>query len=434
MEKEKTRRDRIIVILTIIFSVNFILYGHYLMHYRLQDDTWETYERATVTQVMKDGKYKTSSDDQMLYFKAKIKSGRYKGQTVLMSQAADNLIKGNKMVSVKTGDHIMALKSSNSNNGITVKWQYSGPNRIMWLLVMLGIFLALILLIGRKKGFATIITLVLTVMVICMVYIPSILAGFNIYISTMVVSIFIILSSLIILNGVNKKTLCAIVGNLGGTISAAVLALFFNDLLNVTGIVNEESVQISLLKQGINVDLKGLVWASVVIGSLGAVMDVAMSLASSMQELSNEMKEKNYSRICQSGLNIGRDAIGTMANTLILAYVGGAFSLMILMFAYHNDVIYLLNLETITVEVSKALIGNIGLLLAVPLTVAFSGWIFTRESGHNNSDDENANDGDVEYVDAGEATGYYDENGQFVYYDGYVDENGNFIYYKDDNV
>ena len=240
------------------------------------------------------------------------------------------------------------------------------------------IFLLFILLLGRKKGFSTIVSLVFTILAIFAVFIPSILKGYNIYFSTIVISTFIIFMSLLIINGVNKKTACAIVGNIGGVAVAGIFAIIMNQLLNITGMVDEDYVFLMSAQLENPINLVALVWSGIVIGSLGAIMDVAMSIASAMYELAENMEKKTFSKMLRSGMNIGRDAIGTMTNTLILAYVGSSLATVLLLIVYNKDVLYLFNMEMIVVEVLQSIVGSIGILFAVPTTSLFAAYIFTN--------------------------------------------------------
>lgn len=197
--------------------------------------------------------------------------------------------------------------------------------------------------------------------------------------------------SIIILNGINKKSLCAILGNLGGLAVSGILALIMNKILTITGMIDEQSTYLTFLDNGVSIDLKAVVWSGIVIGSLGAVMDVAMSLASSMNELSETMHEKSYMKMVKSGMNIGRDAIGTMTNTLILAYVGSSLATILLLVSYNKSLIYLLNMEMITVEILQAIVGSIGILFAVPATVLLSAKIFNKNTNVNVKTKEDTN-------------------------------------------
>lgn len=109
-------------------------------------------------------------------------------------------------------------------------------------------------------------------------------------------------------------------------------------------------------------------------------MDVAMSIASAMNELSDHMQKRSFSKMLKSGMNIGKDAIGTMTNTLILAYIGGSLAMVLLLTAYNRNVLYLFNLEMIVVEVMQAVVGSMGILFAVPLTAVFAAYIFNLKT------------------------------------------------------
>jgi uncharacterized membrane protein len=121
----------------------------------------------------------------------------------------------------------------------------------------------------------------------------------------------------------------------------------FSRLAGLTGVVDQDYIFMNFLDSGKKLDMNALVWGGVLIGSLGAVMDIAMSISSAMNELSENMHEKTFAKMVRSGMNIGRDAIGTMTNTLILAYIGGSLSTVLLLVSYKNSFIYLFNLEMI---------------------------------------------------------------------------------------
>ena len=129
--------------------------------------------------------------------------------------------------------------------------------------------------------------------------------------------------------------------------------------------------------------MQALVWSGIVISALGAIMDISMSIASAMNELNEEMKNKNFIKLFKSGMNIGKDAIGTMTNTLILAYIGASMTTVLLLFSYNKNLLYIFNIEMISVEVLQAIIGSIGILCAVPITAAFGSWLFNKKKEEN---------------------------------------------------
>ena len=322
------------------------------------------------------------ASSKQILFSAYVKSGPYKGDTVDVSQDVDNMY-AYQPRDVKVGDEVLISRPaydydmmSEDLSEAEVEWVLIDHNRIGKITVLVAVFLLLIVIIGRLKGLSTILSLIFTVLAIFMVYIPSILKGCNVYLMTIIVSAFVIFMSLIIINGWNKKTLCAIFGNIMGVAISGVLAFFVSRAWGLTGVVEEEYVLLSQYETPI--DLLALVWGGVVIGALGAIMDVAMSIASSMNELNEEMRDKTFGRMLRSGMNIGRDAIGTMTNTLILAYIGGALATVLLLVAYNKNLYYLFNLEMIMAEILSAVVGSIGILAAVPATALFSAYIFNK--------------------------------------------------------
>jgi uncharacterized membrane protein len=379
MENRNKTIDIIVISLIAISTLLFIILGNKAFDYKAENGGKESFIKGTVITIVDE----TTSNEfdvsnTTITFKCMLDSGENEGTIVTAEQYLTGEILGSSG-QVEKNDRVILTYTENLEDD-SMTWQYVGPNRLKGIVILVLIFFGLILLIGKTKGFGTIVTLLLTLGILFGVYIPAILSGINIYIATIVVAAIVIFTTIIILNGLTKKTLCAIIGNLGGILVAGGLAYFFNSFLQITGLVDEDSILLTMLESNVAIDLKGLVWAGVVIGALGAIMDVAVSLASSMKELAYEMKDKSYYKMIKSGLNIGRDAISTMTNTLILAYVGGSFSIILLFFAYNKDLFYLMNLEMIVTEIIQGVVGSIGILMAVPITVIFSAWIFNNDN------------------------------------------------------
>jgi uncharacterized membrane protein len=183
---------------------------------------------------------------------------------------------------------------------------------------------------------------------------------------------------LVIINGVHKKTLCAVIGNLGGLASAGILSYVISNMLNLTGLIDQDSIFLLMINPDNPIDLRAILWSGIVIGSLGAVMDISMSIASATNELAENIENKDFKTFLKSGLNIGQDSIGTMTNTLVLAYIGSSLSIVLLMVVYNSDILHLINLEMIVYEILQAIIGSMGILLAIPITSLFSAYIFSK--------------------------------------------------------
>ncbi len=381
--KNEKRKQTVIYLATVVFSILFILVGNIVCRPEIFESGEEIYYRAEVVKINEvvEDEYSLDGGETMvsnkrIIFDARVESGPYKGDIVEVSQDVDNMY-AYQPRDAAPGDKILISSPGYEIEEGDAEWVFIEHNRVGKIIILIVAFLLLIVIIGRAKGFSTILSLVFTVLAVFMVYIPSILKGFNIYVMTVIVSVFAIFMSLIIINGWNKKTACAIFGNVMGVAISGVLAFWVSRAWGLTGMVDEDYVMLTLFDSPI--DLRAVLWGGVVIGALGAIMDVAMSIASAMNELNDEMRDKSFGRMLRSGMNIGRDAIGTMTNTLILAYIGGALATVLLLVAYNKNINYLFNMEMIMAEILSAIVGSIGILAAVPATAIFSAYVFNRD-------------------------------------------------------
>ena len=366
---------------SVIVSVILLIIASLFCRYKPELATDSELQHAVVNEVIATTQEPSvnNKEAKVVIFSATIKTGEHKGETFKMTQLLDEMSPPVPKA-VEPGDRILVAYTQSEHHGTSAisGWTYAGVNHAVGVVVLVGAFLIMILVIGRGKGISTIVSLIITMIAVLWIYIPALLLGYNIYLITVLITLFVIISTLCTLNGWNKKTLCSIIGNAGGILATGVLAFFVNGAFGVTGVINQDYLFLTMLEGGVSIDLKALIWGGILIGSLGAVMDVSMSLASAMQELSEQMYEPSFKKLVISGFNIGRDAIGTMTNTLILAYVGGSMATILLFAAYTSDFVVLLNYEMLLVEIIQAIVGSIGILLAVPITVFFSAWIFLK--------------------------------------------------------
>ena len=380
--KEATRKVAFLLFMAVIATV-FTFAGNRMVSVREERASDIDFVSARVLSVEKvtdnsplDVFSPTPDASKRVYFTARFSAGDMLGTQFNGTQDIDYVL-ANPPRQVKPGDRIVVTFFMGADSE-EYGWIYVEHDRSLALIALVGLLFLLIIAIGRMKGAATILALASSAAAIFLVYLPAILNGRNIYAATVSISAYVIFISLVTINGFNRKTLCAILGNAGGVTVAALLALAINKALGITGFVNEDFTMLIYLDRATPLDLRALVWAGIVIGSLGAVMDVAMTIASSMNELSEHMAEKSFRRLLASGMNIGRDAIGTMTNTLILAYIGSALAMVLLLAEYNKNLLFLFNMEMITVEVVQAVVGTMGILFAVPSTAVFAAYIYNR--------------------------------------------------------
>ncbi|WP_312642967.1 YibE/F family protein [Hydrogenoanaerobacterium sp.] len=388
--EKHTRNRAIVYVLTVLFSILFIYFGNGFasqgmtlfegasMEKPVKAQVVEVQEPRTDSYSLDEGE--TSVQNIYIDFSARILNGWQKGQVVECNQTIDGFTPiGNKEVEV--GDRVLIFHSDPSSaSSIWMFWDYI---RTDTLLILGLVFMALLLLFGRGKGVNTIISLVFTCLAVFLVFIPSILTGRNAYISSIVVCLFTIVMTLLIVNGANAKGLAAGVGCLGGILVSGALTLIMDYFLRLTGLVDEESIFLLYMDTPKPIDLKAIIFAAIIIGALGAIMDVAMSIASSLAEVRDIMEVPTFGALMKSGIQIGRDIMGTMANTLVLAYIGSSLSMVLLLIAYNNSLLGLLNKEMIVVEILQTLVGSMGILFTIPLTSAISAFVYTRAGGNH---------------------------------------------------
>ena len=147
-----------------------------------------------------------------------------------------------------------------------------------------------------------------------------------------------------------------------------------NSALKLTGFTDENAIYLQQLNSSI--DLKAIIFGGILIGALGAIMDVSIDIASSLSEVADKMEKPDFRTIVKSGFNIGKDIMGTMTNTLILAYIGSSLSTVLLLTASSHSISYLFNLEMIAVEILQAIVGSIGILTTIPLTSVIAATLY----------------------------------------------------------
>jgi len=337
------------------------------------------YARGKVIEILSDlqntdnSTGKLNIDKQVV--KIKVTSGKYKNQEFIV----ENYVSGNPVfdIIVKKGDNVI-LDIEEDENGTPII-AIADFARDKYSALLLIIFIGLLILIGKLKGLKSVVSLSITALVVLKFMLPLILKGFNPIWIAIVSAIIITSVTFIIIAGVNIKSFSAIIGTIGGVVSAGTLAYIIGSLVKLTGLSSEEANLLMFIPQQVNFDFRGLLFAGIIIGTLGAVMDIGMSIASAMYEMKVINPEITPRKLIDSGLNIGRDVMGTMSNTLILAYTGSSVPLLLLFMAYETPLVKILNLDMIATEVVRALVGSIGLIVAIPITALSTGLILKYE-------------------------------------------------------
>ena len=289
----------------------------------------------------------------------KLLSGEFKGETVKL----DNMLTGNPYYDIKLKKNTkVILHAEDNGNGIEYSIEdIKRAGTLGWLSL---IFCVLLLYIGRKKGLYSLFSIGLTVILITHALSPLILFGMNPVLATLIICVISTAATMYLVGGFNAKSSSAVIGAVLSLLFAGALSYITMLTAHLTGFTGENSM--FLYTAHPELDFISITISTMIVATLGAVMDVAMSIASTINEIYITDENKTVKDLFISGMNVGRDIIGTMANTLILVYLGGSLPLILL--AGNIDLQKFINLKRVVTETASALIGSIAIVICVPFT------------------------------------------------------------------
>lgn len=232
------------------------------------------------------------------------------------------------------------------------------------------VFAALMWLIGGRKGLKSVIGLAYTMICIVFLYIPLLYQGFSPILASVLMVVITTCANLFLIHGWNSKSLSAVIGTTLGVSIAGIVSGMAGSLAHITGLNTEEAETLIVIARNTHMQVKDLLFAGILIASLGAIVDVSISVASSIHEVYTVNRSLGKKALFHSGMTIGRDMMGTMSDTLILAFTGSSLQSLILIYSYRVPFNQLANMEMVGIEVVQGLSGSIAVVLAVPI-VAF---------------------------------------------------------------
>ena len=290
---------------------------------------------------------------------------------------AANLLTGHNDVEtlLRPGDKIIAALMVSPAGTTTVK--AVDLYRQDSLFILFGLFVAALLIYARMVGVKALISFILTLVILWQVLVRYILAGVHPLAVTALT--LVLLSGVIIflVAGWNRKGLTAFLGTLSGLgISLALIALFGgrSGLLGMT----QPHVNALIFAGFHQLDIQAIFYSAVVLGASGAAMDVSVDIAAAMGEIQRKKPDIPPEELVQSGINVGRQVMGTMTTTLLLAYAGGYLTLLLLFQVQSPSPLRMLNLQIVAAEIMRILVGSTGLVLVAPITAFVGGYLLTR--------------------------------------------------------
>ncbi len=302
-----------------------------------------------------------------------VKSGRYKGENMTVQ----NYFGAYYGVPVEVGDGVtLTIKTHRDGEHTGTVYEF---NRIPILAGVIILFFIVVVIIGGRTGLKSLVGLVFTLVCLFSILIPLIIKGMKPIPVTFIMCAYIALVCFTILGGVHRKTISAFLGTISGAFFAMLFGIAVQYIAKIDGLRLEDAEPLIQLKyNGGSVYIRGLLVASIIICALGAVMDVAMSISSALEEVHAANPSFDRNKLFKSGMNIGRDMVGTMTNTLILAFLGGEFTLMIFLYARDLTFYHMFSTAFISIETISGISSSLGMVLAIPLTAFISSTLISR--------------------------------------------------------
>ncbi len=262
----------------------------------------------------------------------------------------------------RIGDKIMVQKFGNHETPEYVITDFYRADTIVGIFV---VFILATILVGRKYGILSLAGMYLTFMAIFKMLLPALLAGKSPVVTTLAVTMGLVPVTFYLSHGINKKTHVAIISTLITLLGTVILTALTLRWAHITGYATDEAMFLKIARE--NTNMAGILLAGIIIGFLGILDDVTISQASVVTQLKRANPNFDAVTLYKKGMEVGRDHIASMVNTLILVYAGASMPLLLIFLDKSKTFMELINLEMVADEVLRMLLGSIGLIVAVPL-------------------------------------------------------------------
>lgn len=366
MDSRKQKKTICLAIALIIFIVlAFSMNVKSSAKTQLLDNNGRSFQKGTVTRVL-------GSSGGTQQVRIRMTTGKLKGK-VISARSTNSYLYGAKC---KVGSHVVVLLSQSDSASDASVYSLDRGWKI-WL--MEGIFVALVVLIGGRKGVYSIAGLIFTILCLFFIFLPMVYRGFSPIFTAILICALTTYATMILIDGLSRKSVAAILGTIVGVIGAGVFAWIFGAVTDISGYNVSDIEQLIYVGQMTKIKIGELLSAGILIAALGAVMDVGMSVASFLSELHDKNPQLTRRELFTSGMNVGRDMMGTMTNTLILAFAGGSINTLIYVYAYAYPYREVINMYSVGIEIMQGLSSSLGVVLTIPATALIAAVYFGRK-------------------------------------------------------
>ena len=362
-----------LIVLAIVLFAGFVWKINQTEKTQLAVRTGQTFEKATVVEILQDNLQADGSRVGEQKVRVRMLTGVRKGEELDITSSAGFLFGAPCTVGMK----VIVMQSVAGST--TIASVYS-QDREWVVYAFAGLYLLSLIIIGGKQGLKGCLGLVFTFFCMIFVYLPLIYRNYSPFGVAVFVCFLTTLVTMYLIGGPTRKTIAATLGTLAGVVIAGLSAQLFSMASGINGYNVSDIESLMTLWNTNGIQVGGLLFSGLLISALGAVMDVAMSVSSSMQEVYAQSPEMTKMELFRSGLRIGRDMMGTDSNTLILAFVGGSVSMLLLDYSYDLPYQQIINSNNIGIAIMQGLAGSFGVVLSVPVTVLICTLLYQKRS------------------------------------------------------
>ncbi len=357
-------------ILLVLFVV-FIVYINRVDKVPLVSREGQTFEKGVVTQILQDNLMPDGSRVGEQRVLVRMTTGVRAGQELETTSSSGYLFGAGCVPGMK----VIVMQSVAGDSTITSVYTQDRE----WVIYLFALlYLAVLVLVGGKQGVKGALGLVFTFFCILFVYLPLVYRGLSPFWVSVFICIITTLVTMYLIGGPTKKTLVATGGTVAGVVIAGISASLFSAASGISGWNVSDIESLLTLWNVSGIQVGGLLFSGLLISSLGAVMDVAMSIGSSIYEIHQQNPALSRRDLFKAGMHVGRDMMGTDSNTLILAFAGGSISMLVLDYAYDLPYQQIINSNNIGISIMQGLAGSFGIVLSVPVTVLLAVLLYTH--------------------------------------------------------
>ena len=367
---KKVVRYLIYILLVCVFAI-FVFKLNQTEKTELVVRTGQTFEKAEVTEILQDNLNSNGTRVGEQKVRVKMLTGARKGEKLDVTSSSGYLFGAACTVGMK----VVVMQSVAGET--TIASVYSQDRE--WVIYIFALlYLLALCVIGGKQGIKGCLGLIFTFFCVIFVYLPLVYLRFSPFWAAVFICFLTTLVTMYLIGGPTKKTCAATLGTLAGVVLAGLSAWCFSKASGISGYNVSDIETLMTLWNTNRIQVGGLLFSGLLISCLGAVMDVAMSISSAIDEIYKQNNSLTRKELFKAGMRVGRDMMGTDSNTLILAFAGSSISTLLLDYAYDLPYQQIINSNNIGIAIMQGLAGSFGIVLSVPLTVLICTVLFHK--------------------------------------------------------